>query len=135
MRIRSDSPSAKSRWKSISPSSAVAASGASATTASRAGEQSGADTDQQLDQQRFLVGEVPVDRGPADACGGADVLQAHREKAALGDQSFRGGDQLVAAVGLRLAAAGSDGGEAIRKPGETTVLPPSALVDISVNRH
>ena len=72
----------------------------------RSGEQSGADPHQQLDQQRFLVGEVPVDRGPADPRGGADVLQPHGEKAALGDQPFGRGDELVAAVGLRPAAAG-----------------------------
>ena len=79
MRIRSDSPSAKSRWKSISPSSAVAGSGAPRDDGGRPGQQPGADADQQLDQQRLLVREVPVDRGPADPGGGADILQSHRQ--------------------------------------------------------
>ena len=46
------------------------------------------DSDQQLDQQRLLVGEVPVDRGTADTGGGTDVLQPHREKTALGDKAL-----------------------------------------------
>ena len=106
MRIRSDSPSAKSKWKSMSPSSASAGSVARFDDGSGAGQQPGADPDQQLDQQRLLVGEVPVDRGPADARRGADVLQPHREIAALGDKAFGRGDQLGATIRFGPAAAG-----------------------------
>ena len=62
------------------------------------GEQSGADTDQQFDQQRFLVGEVSIDRGPTDADRGADVLETYGEEPSLGHEPFGGGDQLVATV-------------------------------------
>ena len=120
MRIRSDSPSAKSRWKSISPSSAVSVSEASATTDAGAGEQAGADADQQFDQQRFLVGEVPVDRGPADTCRGADVLESDGEESAFGDQAFGRGDQLVATVRFGPAPARPADGDADPKPGETS---------------
>ena len=87
----------------------------------RSGEQSSADAHQQLDQQRFLVGEVPVDRGPADPGGRTDVLQPHGEKTALGYQPFSRSDELVAAVGLRPAAtagrsAGTEAGRVIDLP-------------------
>ena len=65
-----------------------------------AGQQSGADPDEQLDQQRLLVGEVPVDRRAADAGGRTDVLESHRQEAPLGDQLFGGGEQLRATVGF-----------------------------------
>ena len=68
------------------------------------GEQSGADPDQQLDQQRLLVGEVPVDGRTADTGGGADVFQPHREEAAFGEQPFGGRQELQAPVGFQLAA-------------------------------
>ena len=121
MRIRSDSPSAKSKWKSISPSSASAGSSARCDDGGSAGQQPGADADQQLDQQRLLVREVPVDRGPADAGGGADVLQPHRQEAALGDQPFGRGDQLAAAIRFRPAAA-----RVVGVPAWTSGLPPAA---------
>ena len=89
----------------MSPSSAAAGVLGSATT-SRRRPQPGADADQQLDQQRLLVREMPVDRGPADADRGADVLESHRQESAFGEQSFGCGDQLGAPVGLRPAAPG-----------------------------
>lgn len=57
-------------------------------------EQSGADPDQQLDEQCLLVGEVPVDGRAADARRGADVLEADGQEPALGDQLFGCGQQL-----------------------------------------
>ena len=86
----------------------------------RACEQPGADAHQQFDEQRFLVREVPVDRGPADSGGGTDVLEPDGEKAALGDQSFRGGDELVAAIGFRPAAGSS---RPVERPGESSSYP------------
>jgi hypothetical protein len=68
-------------------------------------QQPGADPDQQLDQQRLLVREVPVDRWSADTRSGTDVLQPHGEITALRDKAFRRGDQLAATVGFRPAAA------------------------------
>lgn len=59
-----------------------------------AGHQPGAHPDQQFDQQRLFVGEVPVDGGPADAGRRADVLQAHGQEAPLGDQLLSSGEQL-----------------------------------------
>jgi hypothetical protein len=79
----------------------------------RAGQQPGADADQQFDEQRLLVREVPVDGRAADARGGSDVLQPHREISTLGDEALGGRDQLRPAVGLEPAAAGlgtGDGG-------------------------
>ena len=69
------------------------------------GEQPGADPDQQLDQQRLLVREVPVDGRTADPGGGADVFQPDREETALGEQPFGGRQELQAPVGFQLAAA------------------------------
>ena len=69
-------------------------------------QQPGADADQQLDQQRFLVWEMPVDRRAADTRGGPDVLQSHREVTAFGDQPLGGCKQLDAPVRLESAAAG-----------------------------
>ena len=95
----------------MSPSSASAGSVGPCDDGGGAGQQPGADPDQQLDQQRLLVGEVPVDRGPADTRGGADVLQPHREIAALGDKAFGRGDQLERRsdlARLRRVAAGAD---------------------------
>src|SRR5581483_12422176 len=48
-------------------------------------EQPGADSNQQLDQQRLLVGEVAVNGWPADARGGADILESHRQEAAFSE--------------------------------------------------
>ena len=95
----------------------------------RAGQQSGADPDQQFDQQRFLVGEVPVDRGPADPRGGTDVLQSHREITAFGDQPFGRGDQLGRDDRIWPCCAGSRPGRR-REPSRASI----PLVDISVNR-
>ena len=67
-------------------------------------EQSRADLDQEFDQQRFLVGEVPVDRGAADVGGGADVLEPDREVTPFGELSLRGGQQLRSPVRLELGA-------------------------------
>ena len=72
----------------------------------RPGEQSGADSDEQLHQQCFLVGKVSVDRRPAYPGCRADVLQPHSEIAVPSHQPFRGSDQLVASIGLGAAAAG-----------------------------
>ena len=59
-----------------------------------AGEQFGAHPDQQFDQKRLFVGKVTVERRPADTCGGADVLESHRQETPLGDQLFGCGEQL-----------------------------------------
>lgn len=73
-----------------------------------AGEQAGAHTDQQFDQKGFFVREVAVDRGTADSCGGADVLEPDGEVAAFGDQFLRGRQQLLATAGLlRIGADGA----------------------------
>ena len=87
------------------PSSAAAGSALRARHVAGTREQPGADPDQQLDQQRLLVGEVPVDGRTADSGGGADVLQPHREESPLGEQPFGGRQQLQAPVGFQLAAA------------------------------
>src|ERR1700739_74915 len=47
---------------------------------SRTGEQAGADANQQLDQQRLLVGEMPIDRRAADTRWGPDVFQPPRPR-------------------------------------------------------
>ena len=121
MRIKSDSPSTKSKWKSIEAIQCRRRVIGSRDDVLGAGQQPGTDPDQQFDQQRFLVGEVPVDRGTADARGCPDVLQPHREKAALGDEAFRRGDQLAATIGFRPAAAGGGG----RRHDVAAMAPPS----------
>jgi hypothetical protein len=77
----------------------------------RAAQQAGADADQQFDEQRLLVREVPVDGRPADARGRPDVLQPHREISALCDEALGGREQLRPAVGLEPAAAGLGAGD------------------------
>ncbi len=114
----------------MSPSSAIRRVVGRFDDGRGAGQQPGADPHQQLDQQRLLVGEVPVDRGTADAGRGADVLQPHREIAALGDQAFGRGDQLAAAIRFGPAAPG--GGR--RRHRQRGHLSFRSLVDISVNR-
>lgn len=54
-------------------------------------EQPRADTHQEFDQQSLFAGEVPVDGRPADACRGADVLEADGKKSPLGDECLGGG--------------------------------------------
>ena len=83
----------------------------------RPGERSGADSDEQLHQQCFLVGKVAVDRRPAYPGCRADVLQPHSEIAVPSHQPFRGIDQLVASIGLGAAAAGGvpQGQEGLRR--------------------
>ncbi len=54
-------------------------------------EQSGADPHQEFDQQSLFAGEVPVDGRPADACRGADVLEADGKKSPFGDECLGGG--------------------------------------------
>ena len=76
----------------------------------RTGQQPGADADQQFDEQRLFVREVPVDGWAADASGGSDVLQPHREIPALGDEALGSCEQLRPSVGLEPAAAGLGGG-------------------------
>ncbi len=70
----------------------------------RPGQQPGADADQQLDQQGLFVREMPIDRRPTDSRGCPDILQAHCQIAALGDQPFGRRDELAAAVRFRPAA-------------------------------
>src|SRR5690606_24233007 len=73
-------------------------------------EQPAAHADQQLDQQRFLAGEVPVDGGPADPDGRAQIVEPHAEEPALGDQARARLEQLPAPFGFQLASARADGG-------------------------
>src|SRR5262249_32833582 len=68
-------------------------------------EQARTDVHQQFDQQRLLVGEVPVDGGAADAHRGTEVLEAQPGVSAFGDQPGGGLQQLAAPVGLGLTAA------------------------------
>src|SRR5690606_29783090 len=68
-------------------------------------EQPAADSDQQFDQQGFLVWEVPVHRGPADADGRAQIVEAHAEEAAVGDEPGAGIEQLPPALGFLLFTA------------------------------
>ena len=100
-----------------------------------AGEQSGADPDQQLDQQRLLIGEVPVDGRTADSGDCADVLQPDGEETALGEQPF-GGRQAAASAG-RISTDCDDLG-ASGWPGWPSGADAAMTVsvgDVSVNRH
>ena len=54
-----------------------------------AGAQPLAHADEDRAEQRLLVLEVAVDRGPADADGRAEVLEADAAVAALGEQPRR----------------------------------------------
>ncbi|CDZ89144.1 hypothetical protein RHRU231_450311 [Rhodococcus ruber] len=71
-----------------------------------AGQQATADVDQQLDEQRVLVGEVPVDGGAADAHRCPEVLESYAVEPALGDEARGGLEQLPSPVGLGPAACG-----------------------------
>ena len=130
MRIRSGSPSTKSRWKSIRPSSAAAGRRCAVDDLRGAGEQPGADADQQLDEQRLLVGEVAVDRRAAHPGRRADVLEPHREDIRVRRSIARRRRSVASGGPTWPCCAGS------RRDGvEVRPLPPPALVDISVNRH
>jgi hypothetical protein len=61
------------------------------------GQQPLADAHQHLGEHGVLAGEVPVERGPADAARRTELADRHPVIAALGEQSRRGGDDLVAA--------------------------------------
>ena len=115
----------------MSPSSASAGSLARFDDGRGAGQQPGTDPHQQLDQQRLLVGEVPVDRRTADARGGADVLQPHREITALGDKAFGRGDQLASDDPISPGCAGWWQVSTQTKGPFVTLR---SLVDNSVNR-
>src|SRR5690606_28679645 len=53
----------------------------------------------------FLVREVPVHRGPADADGRAQIVEARAEEAAIGDEPRAGIEQLPPALGSLLFTA------------------------------
>ena len=69
-------------------------------------EQFLAHAQQQRPQHRLLAREMPVNRGSADPCGGAEVLQGNAIEAVDGEKGGCGGQQSPAPALFRLAALG-----------------------------
>ena len=104
--MTSGSRRAKSTWNRTSAARADASSAADATTARPPDEQALAHPDEQRREHGLLAGEVPVDRGAADADRRAQVLDRDAVEAAAGEQLRGGREQRVAALGLGATAGG-----------------------------
>ncbi len=94
-------------------------------------EQVLADTEQQCAEDGLLAGEVAVDRRPADARRGPEILQGHAVEALKGEERSGGGQKGLPPVRLGLAAL-CVGGRGWRLPGLTAA--PGGLAGLGHRR-
>ena len=95
---------AKSVWKATSRRRTLLAGTAGAHLGQASVEQPLARPHQQFGQDGLLAGEIAIDRRPADADRGAQVLDRDRVEPTIGEEPSGGIEELLASLGLVPAA-------------------------------
>ncbi len=101
--------SAKRVWAAMRASQCVSSVGMLAHRGLATVVQACAHVDEHRAEHGLLAVEVPVDRGTADAGGGAELLHRDTVEPSIGEEPGGGGEQRGATVGLREAACGGVG--------------------------